>query len=318
MIELKSVVKNYRGRLAVNNVSFNIGRGEIVGLLGANGAGKSTIMNMITGYVAMTSGTITIDGMDILEEPIGVRKKIGYLPEQAPLYMDMTIEEYLNLVLSLKKSKLNAKDEVDRVCRMMDIIDVKGRLIKHLSKGYKQRVGFAQALLGKPDILILDEPTVGLDPNQIIEFRKIIRKLGEDHTIILSTHILSEVESVCQRVLVMDKGNLVADDITKNLLDHMKGLEQIRLCSTGNEAKIKDTIRHIPGVRKIEKVWKTEQDSNNYIVLIDKKAASKNIRIEITKRLAEKGMYVIEMEPESMKLEEVFQKLTSEDNKEVK
>lgn len=318
MIKLKSVVKNYQGRLAVNDVSFSIGRKETVGLLGVNGAGKSTIMNMIAGYTAMTSGSITIDGMDILEDPIAIRKKLGYLPEQAPLYMDMTIREYLNLVFSLKKIKKNAKHEIDRVCRMVNIIDIKERLIKHLSKGYRQRVGFAQALLGEPDILILDEPTVGLDPNQIIEFRKIIQGLSEGHTIILSTHILSEVENVCQRVLVMDKGTLVADNTTKNLLDHIKGVEQIRLCSTGEDVIIKKIIKCIPGIRKIEKVQDIEAESNSYIILIDKKLNSKSIRAEITKKLVEKGMYVIRMEPENMNLEEVFQRLTSDSNKEFK
>lgn len=313
MIEVKSLVKEYQGRLAVNDVSFSIGYKETVGLLGANGAGKSTIMNMITGYTAMTDGLITVDGLDIIENPIVVRKKIGYLPEQAPLYGDMTVEEYLNLVLALKKKKINAKEEIRRTCLMMDITDVRGRLIKHLSKGYKQRVGFAQALLGEPDILILDEPTVGLDPNQIIEFRKIIQKLGKEHTIILSTHILSEVESVCQRVLVMDSGNLVADDRTENLFEQMRGAERIKLRTIGMETDVKEILKPIKGIKGIDKVG---QDSNNYIILTNKKSDSINIRMEITKKLAEKGMYVVEMQTEGVNLEEVFQKLTLNNKKE--
>lgn len=317
MIEIKSLIKKYPGKLAVDNVSFSIGHNETVGLLGANGAGKSTIMNMIAGYIAMTSGTITVDGLDILEEPIAVRKKIGYLPEQAPLYGDMTVNEYLNFVHSIKRITTNKRDEIRRVCSIMDILDVEGRLIRHLSKGYKQRVGFAQALLGEPAILILDEPTSGLDPNQIIEFRKIIEKLGKKHTIILSTHILSEVENICQRILVMDKGKLVADDKSENLQEQMMGSERIKLSLTENENDIKEILKPILDIKEIKKIGQRKQGITDYIVLTSKNSDSLNIRIEITKRLAQKGIYVIEMQTQGANLEEIFQNLTLNKNEEV-
>lgn len=316
MIEVKSLIKKYPGKLAVDDVSFSIGRREIVGLLGANGAGKSTIMNMITGYTAMTSGTIIVDGLDILEEPMGVRKKIGYLPEQPPLYGDMTVEEYLNFVFALKKSKTNRLEDIRQACVVMDITDVKGRLIKHLSKGYRQRVGFAQALIGNPDILILDEPTVGLDPKQIIEIRKIIQILAKERTIILSSHILNEVQAVCQRVLVMDKGKLVADEKTDRLFEHMTGTERIKLRVTGKEEDIKETLKNIQGIKTIETKGQTEPGVFNFVVGTKKKAEGVNIRMSITKELAKKGMYIVEMQGESMNLEDIFLRLTSENTQE--
>lgn len=316
MIEVKSLVKKYPKKLAVDNVSFFVGPREIVGLLGANGAGKSTIMNMIAGYTAMTSGTITIGGLDILEEPMSVRKKIGYLPEQPPLYGDMTVEEYLKFVFALKKSETNPLEDARQACMVMDITDAKGRLIKHLSKGYRQRVGFAQALIGNPDILILDEPTVGLDPKQIIEIRKIIQILAKERTIILSSHILNEVQAVCQRVLVMDKGKLVADEKTDRLFEHMTGAERIKLRATGKEKDIKEALKHIDGIKTVETKGQTELGVFDFVVAIKKKAEGVNIRMEITKQLAKNGMYIVEMRGESMNLEDIFLRLTSENTQE--
>ena len=217
MIEVQNLVKSYGDKLAVNNISFSVKEGEIIGFLGPNGAGKSTTMNMLTGYISSTSGSIKINGVDIMEEPIKAKSFIGYLPEIPPLYIDMTVREYLNFVYDLKKCKLPRKKHIEEVCNLVKITDVYERVIKHLSKGYKQRVGIAQALINNPPVLILDEPTVGLDPKQIIEIRSLVKHLGEKHTVILSSHILSEVQAVCDRIIIINKGVIAADDTTDNL-----------------------------------------------------------------------------------------------------
>lgn len=211
MIEVRNIVKKYGDKYAVNDISFAVNSGEIVGFLGPNGAGKSTTMNILTGYLSATSGTVKIDGHDILEEPTKAKRLIGFLPELPPLYMDMTVREYLDFVYDLKGCKFPRRPHIDEICELIKITDVYNRMIKNLSKGYKQRVGFAQALIGNPPVLILDEPTVGLDPRQIIEIRSLVKKLGKTHTVILSTHILQEVQSVCDRIIVINKGQLVAD-----------------------------------------------------------------------------------------------------------
>lgn len=213
MIEIKNLCKSYGDKKAVNSISFNVQKGEILGLLGPNGAGKSTTMNMITGYISMSAGSVMVNGIDVLENPVEAKKMIGYLPEQPPLYKDMTVWEYLSFVYELKKVKLNMckKEHIEDVLKTVSITDVKNRKIKNLSKGYKQRVGFAQALIGKPEILILDEPTVGLDPNQIMEIRDVIRSLKNEHTIIFSTHILSEVCAVCDRVVIINEGVIACE-----------------------------------------------------------------------------------------------------------
>ncbi len=213
MIEIKNLSKSYGDKKAVSSISFNVKKGEILGLLGPNGAGKTTTMNMITGYISISEGTITVDGIDVLEKPLEAKRMIGYLPEQPPLYLEMTVEEYLSFVYDLKKVNMNIpkKEHIDDVCATVSIKDVKNRKIKNLSKGYRQRVGFAQALIGKPPVLILDEPTVGLDPNQIMEIRDVIRNLKNEHTIIFSTHILSEVCAVCDRVIVINEGAIACE-----------------------------------------------------------------------------------------------------------
>lgn len=213
MIEVKNLTKRYGEKLAVDNASFTVNAGEIVGFLGRNGAGKTTAMNMITGYISSTSGTALVDGYDILKEPAEVKKRIGYLPEQPPLYMDMTVNEYLSFAADIKKvPHKNRKEHLDRIKELVRITDVGPRIIGNLSKGYKQRVGLAEALTGNPPVLILDEPTVGLDPTQIIEIRHLIKGLGKEHTIILSSHILPEVADVCERVIIIDHGHIVAQD----------------------------------------------------------------------------------------------------------
>ena len=210
MIEVTGLVKRYGGHAAVKNASFKINDGEIVGFLGPNGAGKSTTMNILTGYLSATEGTVKIDGYDILEDPREAKKRIGYLPEQPPLYIDMTVKEYLNFVYDLKRTTLPRKPHLAEIARLVKIDNVYNRLIRNLSKGYKQRVGIAQALIGNPDVLILDEPTVGLDPKQIIDIRNLIAQLGRTHTVILSSHILSEIEAVCERIIVINQGVLIA------------------------------------------------------------------------------------------------------------
>lgn len=227
MIEIKNLSKSYGDKKAVSSVSFNVKKGEILGLLGPNGAGKTTTMNMITGYISMSEGTVTVNGIDVLEKPQEAKKMIGYLPEQPPLYLEMTVEEYLSFVYELKKVKMNIskKDHINDVCTTVFIQDVKNRKIKNLSKGYRQRVGFAQALIGKPEVLILDEPTVGLDPNQIMEIRDVIRNLKNEHTIIFSTHILSEVCAVCDRVIVINEG-VIACEKTKDEIN-VEELEKV-------------------------------------------------------------------------------------------
>ena len=340
MIEVRDLTKEYPGKTAVDRVSFTIDRGETAGLLGVNGAGKSTIMNMITGYTAMTAGTVRVDGLDILEEPMAVRKKIGYLPELPPLYMDMTVEEYLSFVYDLKKSRTNRAEDIRQACRALDIADVQRRVIRHLSKGYRQRVGFAQALIGNPDILIFDEPTVGLDPKQIIEIRKVIRSLGKNHTIILSSHILSEVQSVCDRILVMDRGRLVADDRAENLSGRAGGAKKICLRVTGKAEEIRGTLLGVNGVTAVKAEGSREPGIADFTVTVQNDPAEGRtggengpgvengsgpekgkdpqhgradgaVRMLMTKSLAEKGMYVVEMRSESMNLEDVFLKLTS-------
>ncbi|MFR4476296.1 MAG: ABC transporter ATP-binding protein [Ruminococcus callidus] len=227
MIEVKHLTKQYGDNLAVNDISFTVEDGEILGLLGPNGAGKSTTMNMLTGYISSTSGQALINGIDILEDPIKAKAQIGYLPELPPLYLDMTVMGYLNFVYDLKKCKLPRRSHLKDVCNLCRISDVSGRVIKHLSKGYRQRVGLAQALINNPPILILDEPTVGLDPKQIIEIRTLVKKLGKKHTVILSSHILSEVQEVCDRVVIINHGQIAANDTIDNLSKAVSGVNRL-------------------------------------------------------------------------------------------
>lgn len=235
MIEVKNLVKDYGKYHAVKDISFSVPDGQIVGLLGPNGAGKSTTMNIMTGYISATSGEVKVGGYDILEQPIQAKKLIGYLPEIPPLYEDMTVAEYLNFICDLKgiRKKTEKESSIDEVTEAVKISDMKGRLIKNLSKGYKQRVGLAQALIGNPPLLILDEPTVGLDPNQIIEIRALIKSLGQKHTIILSSHILSEVNAICDYVLIIDKGTLVAEDTPEHLSEDFSDTDNINMSVKG-------------------------------------------------------------------------------------
>ena len=267
MIEVNNLVKRYGDHTAVDHLSFKIEKGKIYGFLGPNGAGKSTTMNMITGYIASTEGTVTIDGHDILDEPEQAKKCIGYLPEMPPLYFDMTVLEYMNFVADLKKiPKDKKKSMVAEIMEMVKITDMKNRLIKNLSKGYRQRVGLAQAILGYPEVIILDEPTVGLDPKQIIEIRDLIKSLKEKHTVILSSHILSEVSAVCDYVLIISHGKLVASDTPENLGKLAEGSNTLNLIVKGEKDKIRTALGQIEGVKNVTVADAKEEHAWNVTV----------------------------------------------------
>lgn len=253
MIEVKDLVKRYSKNTAVDHLNFHVQKGQIYGFLGPNGAGKSTTMNMMTGYLAPTEGQILINGYDVAEEPMEVRKCIGYLPEIPPLYPDMTVLEYLRFAAELKQVPKNERStEIERVMDETRIKDMENRLIRHLSKGYKQRVGLAQALLGDPEVLILDEPMVGLDPKQIIEIRELIRGLGQKHTVILSSHILSEISSICDHVLIISNGKLVASDTPENLGSYMKHTDAMELQVRGSKEACEQAIELLKQVKGLE------------------------------------------------------------------
>ena len=266
MIEINHLVKKYGSHVAVDDLSLTVEPGKIYGFLGPNGAGKSTTMNIITGYLAATSGEVKINGFDVLKQPEEAKKCVGYLPELPPLYMDMTVKEYLDFVAELKKIEKSLRaGYVKEVMKITKTEEVSGRLIRNLSKGYRQRVGFAQAVLGYPEILILDEPTVGLDPKQIIEIRDLIKELGKKHTIILSSHILSEISAVCDHVFIISHGKLVASDSTENLLERMTGAQEIELLVKAEEDTAETAIREIAQVERCEKTESKEMARYSFL-----------------------------------------------------
>ena len=258
MINVSGLSKRYGTHLAVKDVNFNIEKGEVIGFLGPNGAGKSTIMNILTGYLSMTQGKVEIDGFDIVEFPEQAKRRIGYLPEIPPLYTDMKVREYLNFIYDLKKVKFPKKPHIDEVLRLVGIDNVAHRLIKNLSKGYRQRVGFAQALIGNPDVLILDEPTVGLDPKQIIEIRNLIGRLGKNHTIILSSHILSEIQAVCKRVIIINRGEIIADDTAENLAHRLSDNKTLLARIVCKEEDMLATLKTVKGVKSVASLGQFE------------------------------------------------------------
>ena len=308
MVEVKNLVKRYGDKLAVNNVSFSVGEGEILGFLGPNGAGKSTTMNIITGYLSSTSGTVTIDGCEILEDPKGAKSKIGYLPELPPLYQDMTVKRYLEFVYDLKKVTLPRQEHLAEVCKVTKITDVYNRVIKNLSKGYRQRVGLAQALIGNPPVIILDEPTVGLDPKQIIEMRNLIRGLGKKHTVILSSHVLSEIQAVCDRIVVINEGKLVADENTESITTSFSGVKRIQLHIDGNENVILPALRGVDGVTRVRKVMRTIDGFGEYIV---ESSADVDIRRGVFNAMAKINCPIVMMRNAEMSLEAAFLRITS-------
>ncbi len=310
MIEVTNLTKKYGDHIAVDHLSFRVEKGQIYGFLGPNGAGKSTTMNIITGYLAATEGTVTIDGKDIQKDPEEAKRSIGYLPELPPLYVDMTVREYLEFVAELKKvPKKERKQQIDEVMEMTQITDMQQRLIKNLSKGYRQRVGLAQAILGYPEVIILDEPTVGLDPKQIIEIRDLIRKLGENHTVILSSHILSEVSAVCDHIMIIAHGKLVASDSPENLQKLMSGSMELDLEVKGSIAAVKSALQEISQIDRIEE--NTEASKNiAKLKVISKENA--DIREQVFYALADAKLPILEMTHAEKSLEDIFLELTED------
>lgn len=316
MIEVTGLSKRYGTHLAVDNVGFSIDKGEIIGFLGPNGAGKSTIMNILTGYLSLTQGEVKIDGFDITENPEEAKKRIGYLPEIPPLYIDMKVQEYLNFIYDLKKVKFPKKPHIDEIMRLVKIDHVKNRLIKNLSKGYKQRVGFAQALIGNPDVLILDEPTVGLDPKQIIEIRNLIARLGRNHTIILSSHILSEIQAVCRRVIIINKGQIIADDTPDKLSDKLTHDQSLTARIIGDENDILSILRSVKGVKNVVSLGSKEKGSYDMQITPENDA---DIRADVFNRVSERGKTLLSLSGNNLTLEQVFLRLTEvEDNDEAR
>lgn len=311
MIEINHLVKKYGSHVAVDDLSLTVEPGKIYGFLGPNGAGKSTTMNIIIGYLAATSGEVKINGFDVLKQPEEAKKCVGYLPELPPLYMDMTVKEYLDFVAELKKIEKSLRaGYVKEVMKITKTEEVSGRLIRNLSKGYRQRVGFAQAVLGYPEILILDEPTVGLDPKQIIEIRDLIKELGKKHTIILSSHILSEISAVCDHVFIISHGKLVASDSTENLLERMTGAQEIELLVKAEEDTAETAIREIAQVERCEKTESKEDGAVQLLVTAKKDA---DVREAIYHTCVEHHMPILEMKAASKSLEDVFLELTSQE-----
>ena len=306
MIEVKHLTKQYGDKLAVNDISFTVEDGEILGLLGPNGAGKSTTMNMLTGYISSTSGQALINGIDILEDPIKAKAQIGYLPELPPLYLDMTVMGYLNFVYDLKKCKLPRRSHLKDVCNLCRISDVSGRVIKHLSKGYRQRVGIAQALLGAPQLIILDEPTVGLDPAQVIEIRRLIQELGKTHTVILSSHILSEVQAVCSQVLILSKGHLVAVGAPEQLAGMLDSGSRLHATVLGEGKAVLKAVGEIPGIRRVA----LESEADGQVTITAESVDAADRRAEVSRALSRAGCTVLALAAESRTLEEVFLALT--------
>lgn len=314
MIEVRNLVKKYDNHTAVDHLNFVVEKGKIYGFLGPNGAGKSTTMNMITGYIASTEGEVLIDGHNILSEPEEAKKKIGYLPEMPPLYQDMSVTEYLRFVAELKFiPKEKREQNIKEVMSTTRLHDVKNRLIRNLSKGYKQRVGLAQALLGYPEVIILDEPTVGLDPKQIIEIRDLIKSLGKKHTVILSSHILSEVSAVCDYVLIIDHGKLVASDSPENLSRLMSGTNSLELTVKGEQQEIRNALALVENMEDIIYHESIVDGACDFSVKI---RGEQDMRENIFFALAEAKCPILKMQPSNMSLEEVFLKLTDSSQEE--
>ena len=312
MIEINNLVKRYGDIKAVNGISFTVNDGEVLGFLGPNGAGKSTTMNIITGYLSSTSGSVKVNGHDILEEPEEAKKCIGYLPEQPPLYFDMTVLEYLNFICDLKKvPKKDRKEQLASILSMIKLVDMADRLIGNLSKGYKQRVGIAQALVGNPDILILDEPTVGLDPNQILEIRKLIRKLAADHTVILSSHILSEIQAVCDRVVIINHGKVAAIDTITDLSTKLSGSTKLSLSFKGPVKEVTNAIRAIPGVSNAVSVVSNDDVSMHQIEITAVSDSKNDVRASIFYAMSKGGWPILEFRALDPSLEEIFLSITS-------
>lgn len=315
MIEVKNLVKKYNDHIAVDDLSFTLEKGHVLGFLGPNGAGKSTTMNIMTGYLQATSGSVKINGHDIEEEPDEVKKSIGYLPEIPPLYPDMKVKEYLRFVAELKKVKKAEREKMlNEVISLIGLEDVSGRLIQHLSKGYKQRVGLAGAIMGYPDLIILDEPTVGLDPKQVIEIRELIRKLSKKHTIILSSHILSEVSAVCDEVMIINHGKLVVRDTPENLSQKNSSTNALKLKVKGAKDVVKNILQTIDSVTDVSFDDKEEAEEGVVVCTVSYKE-NKEIRDQISFAFADAKCPIYEMKTLTSTLEDIFIQLTQQDEK---
>ena len=310
MIEINNLVKRYGDKKAVNGISFTVNDDEILGFLGPNGAGKTTTMNIITGYLSSTSGSVKVNGPDILEEPELAKKEIGYLPENPPLYMDMTVREYLTFICELKGvPKEKRKEQLDRIVSLVKINDVYNRLIGNLSKGYKQRVGIAQAMVGNPSILILDEPTVGLDPNQIIEIRKLIKSLSKSHSIIISSHILSEIQEIADRVVIINRGKVAANDTITDLSKRLSGQTKLSMTYVGPTKECLNAIRTVKGVGQV-----TPRVTDSKINELEINVLANNateVRVAIFNMMAQNGWPILEIRSVEPTLEEVFLNITA-------
>ena len=302
MIEITNLTKRFGDKVAVDNITFNVHEGEIMGFLGPNGAGKSTTLNILTGYLSATSGS----GIDVLEDPIGAKRRIGFLPEIPPLYLEMTVKEYLDFAYELKGCRLPRKQHIKEICEVVKITDVYNRKIKNLSKGYRQRVGIAQALIGNPKVLIFDEPTVGLDPKQIIEIRNLIKHLGKDHTVILSTHILPEVQAVCDRIVVINKGQIVANERTEDIINAVDGTRRLIAKIVGPEDEVIKLLRALPGIKFADALGRRDTDSISYIIESEDRV---DIRKPLFTSVARAGFIMIGLEGDQLNLEDIFIRL---------
>ncbi len=310
MIEVKNLTKRYGDHLAVDNSSFTVQDGEIVGFLGPNGAGKTTTMNMLTGYLSSTEGEILIDGIDILEDPVHAKMKIGYLPEVPPLYPEMTVQEYLQFALALKKVPAkNRKEQVEKLLKQTRIKDMQNRLITNLSKGYKQRVGLAAALAGDPDVLILDEPTAGLDPKQITEFRDLIRSLSTNHTIIISSHIMQEIQAVCDKVIIINHGRIIAIDTPEALSQRIMRNNKLELRIKGPRAEIVNGLKEIEGITSVDITRIREEGSIDIQVETEDEV---DVREQVFEMCSEKHFPILLMSVSEMTLEDIFLQITGE------
>lgn len=307
MIEVKNVTKKYGKVVAVDNINFTINDGEIIGLLGPNGAGKSTTMNMITGYIEPTEGTIVIDGYDISKKPRKAKREIGYMPEGVPLYTDMTVKEFVTYMAEIKKvDRKTRKEKIEKIIEETGLKDVEKKLTRNLSRGYKQRVSMAGALVGEPKILILDEPTVGLDPKQITEIRNLIKELGKTHTVILSSHILSEVSQICQKVIIINKGKIIAVDTPENLENKVASKNDIYVTVEDLDNRIEEVAKDIKEITKIELVKENKDKTKQYLIEAEKDV---DLRKILFKELAKENITIFEMKKADTTLEDAFMKL---------
>ena len=309
MIEVSHLTKRYGRHLAVNDLSFTVDSGQVLGLLGPNGAGKSTTMNILTGYLSSTEGQVLIGGVDILSDPIAAKKKIGYLPELPPLYMEMTVQEYLAFVCDLKGVTTYKQNQINEVCEHVRITHVRDRLIKNLSKGYRQRVGLAQALINNPELIVLDEPTVGLDPKEIIEICNLIRMIGKTHTVIFSSHILSEVQSVCDRIVVINKGNLIANDTPENLYKALAQSHQLLIRVLGSADEVIPALQAVKGVSAVTVQDQKEPGTCDLKIETD---GVTDVRASLFRALAKLDKPILSLRSSEMSLEDIFLELTRE------